>query len=265
MPSRPIRLVACVGVKSNPHLLSHFLEHYHGLGVDEFLVVLHAEPGDARADDARRRLERWGVRPVREIAEYSARLKRDHCAEVVRRYCEPQSWVVYADLDEFQIYPDGLHAALDEHERRGRRFVRGRLVDRLAPGGALIDIQPEPTLWEQFPLSLPLTRDLVGGWDRKVCAARACVPIADGGAHAVRRGYTPRWDYRLTHYLPRIGERRIDIHHFKWDSTLPQRVREKLEGRGGDVDRWHGEGFIREYQRLHDHLRREGRIRVPGE
>ena len=75
----------------------------------------------------------------------------------------------------------------------------------------------------------------------------------------MRYGRAPRWDYRLTHYLPRLGDRRIAIHHFKWDATLPQRVREKIEGQGGDLDRWHGDGFIREYRRLDEHLRRDGR------
>jgi|SRR6185369_2531188 hypothetical protein len=258
----PIRLVACIGVKSSPHLLTHFLEHYRRLGVDEFLIVLHAERGDARAEAAKERLAQAGIRPVREVEEYSATLKLAYTTEVVRRYCEPESWVVYADLDELQLYPDGLRAYLGERERRGHSFARGRLIDRLSDSGALVEIQPEPSLWEQFPRSASVTRGLLGGWDRKVCAARATVPIADGGAHAVRYGRAPRCDYRLTHYLPRFGERRIAIHHFKWDATLPQRVREKIEGRGGDLDRWHADGFMREYRRLDARLRRDGCIRL---
>jgi hypothetical protein len=41
-------------------------------------------------------------------------------------------------------------------------------------------------------------------------------------------------------------------------------VREKLEGRGGDLDRWHGKSFIDEYRRLDEHLMRYGRIKVVG-
>ncbi len=262
MSPRPIRLAACIGVKSSPHLLSHFLDHYRHLGVDEFLIVLHAARGDARAEAAKDRLAQAGVRPLREVEEYSAALKLAYTTELVRRYCEADSWVVYADLDEFQVYPDGLRAYLSERERYGHRFARGRVVDRLSAGGELREIQPTPSLWDQFPVAASVTRGLLGAWDRKVCAAKAMVPLADGGAHAVCYGRAPNVDYRLTHYLPRLHERRIAIHHFKWDATLPQRVREKVEGRGGDLDRWHGDGFMREYRRLDEYLRREGRIRI---
>lgn len=262
MPPAPVSLVACIGVKSSPHLISHFVEHYDSLGVQKFLIVLHAERGDARAPEAKRRLARWGIRPVREIEEYSAALKHQHCADVVRLYCEPRTWVVYADLDELQVYPGGLLRYLDELEGRGYSFARGRLVDRLTSTGELCEIQPRPSLWEQFPRCWPVTRYLLGGWDRKVCAARASVAIADGGTHAVRYGYAGKWNYRLTHYGPRRRERRVDIHHFKWDATLPQRVREKLDGRGGDLDRSHGESFLREYRLLDHRLRRDGRILI---
>ena len=262
MPSRPVRLVACIGVRSSPHLITHFIEHYQRLGVDEFLLALHAERGDPRAEDAKRRLAVHGVRPLREIEEFSARLKRDLFAALVRDHCAPDDWVVYADLDELQRYPDGLAACLERHERRGHAFVRGRLVDRVAANGELIEIRAAPSLLEQFPLALPLTRRVTRGWDRKVCAARARVPIADGGAHAVRYQRIPRWNYRLTHYAPRLGERRIAVDHFKWDATLAQRVRDKLEGRGGDVDRRDSRGFIDEYRRLDAMLRRYGRIHI---
>jgi hypothetical protein len=153
-----------------------------------------------------------------------------------------------------------LASYLHERERAGRGFVRGRLIDRLAPGGALVDIQPEPPLWEQFPMTFPVTRKLLGGWDRKVCATLARVALADGGSHALRLGWGTLWDYRLTHYRPRLPERRVEIHHFKWDATLPRRVRNKIEGREGDLDRWHGRNFMNEYEILNEHLQCNGRI-----
>jgi len=257
-----IRLVACIGTQSNPFLVSHFMHHYRALGVGEFLIVLHSDRADRRDAEVRARLHACGIQPAREIQQYSARLKHQHCQEVVRHYCEPDSWVIYADLDELQVYPGGLIPYLDERERRGHSFARGSLIDRLAPNGELIELQAQPSLWEQFPICAPVTREIVGGWDHKVCAARACVPIVDGGSHSVSYGYGAQWNYWLTHVRPRWRERRVEIHHFKWDSTLPHRVRNKLEGAGGDLDRWHGSEFMDEYRRLDEHLRRHGRIRT---
>lgn len=255
----PVSLVALIGVKSSPHLVSHFLRHYDALGITRFLIVLHAEAGDRRAAEVKRRLREHAVEPVMEVQEYSARLKHAHCRTVVRRHCPPQSWVVYADLDEFQLYPGGLTACLGEHERRGRWFVRGAMIDRLATGGELIEIQATPSIWEQFPICAPLTRDIIGAWHRKVCAARASVPIADGGAHCIDYGLGLPSNYWMTHHLPRWHDKRAEIHHFKWDATLPQRLHEKLAGVGGDIDRQHGPEFIGEYERLAAILQSAGR------
>lgn len=263
MAAQRIRLVACIGTRSSPDLVSHFLRHYRDIGVAEFLIILHADSLDERYSEVKARLREHGVSPVREIREYSARLKLEHTRAVVQENCEPQSWVIHADLDELQIYPGGLFPYLEERQRRGHAFARGRLIDRLAPGGELIEIRAQPSIWEQFPVQWPVTRRLAGGWDRKVCAARAAVPLSDGGCHAVAYGRRERWSYWRTHRLPRWREKQVEIHHFKWDATLPQRLRHKLEGSAGDLDRLHGPDFMDQYRRLHEHLARHGRIRIP--
>ena len=86
------------------------------------------------------------------------------------------------------------------------------------------------------------------------------VRLADGGAHAVDFGLTPVLNYRFTHGWPRRGDHELEIHHFKWDATLPSRVREKLAAAGGDCDATEGPGYLDEYRRLERHLREHGRI-----
>jgi hypothetical protein len=249
-------------VKSPAALLAHFVEHYRGLGVRDFLLIFHAAPGDSRRDLMRRLLADLAIEPVLEIADYSAARKLRHYGEVVRRHCAPEEWVLYADIDELQAYPTDLGTFLDERSRRGHRFVRGRLVDRLASGGELAEIRAGLPIWDQFPERAALTTTLTGGWDRKVCAARASVPLGDGGGHAVDFGLSPGLNYRLTHGWPRWGDRVIEIHHFKWDATLPRRVEEKLMAAGGDHDAAEGPAYIEEYRRLDRHLREHGRIRL---
>jgi hypothetical protein len=258
----PPRLVACVGVKSPLALLDHFVDHYRRLGVGGFLLVLHAAPGDSRREPMRQRLSELGVEPALEIADYSAARKLAHFRDLVRRHCAPEEWVVYADVDELQAYPADLPSFLEERGRRGRRFVRGHMIDRIGPGGELVEMRVDLPLWQQFPGQVCLTASLTGGWDRKVCAARAAVSLSDGGAHAIDFGLTPGLNYRLTHRWPRRGDPSIEIHHFKWDSTLPDRVSEKLQAAGGDHDAAEGPAYIEEYRRLDRHLREHGRIRL---
>ena len=256
------RLVACIGVKSPLALLDHFVDHYRRLGIGDFLLVFHAAPGDPRREPMRERLSELGIEPVLEIASFSAARKLAHFQAVIPRHCAPEDWVVYADVDELQTYPADLPAFLGERERRGHRYVRGHLVDRLAAGGELAEVRPDRPIWDQFPERARLTASLTGGWDRKVCAARAGLVLSDGGAHAIDFGLSAGLNYRLTHGLPRRGDQAIEIHHFKWDATLPRRVSEKLQSAGGDHDAAEGPAYIEEYRRLDRHLREHGRIRL---
>ena len=260
--SVPPRLIACVGVKSPLALIDHFVDHYRRLGVGEFLLLFHAAPGDPRREPMRQRLEELGIEPALEIASYSAARKLGHFRDLVRRRCSPQDWVVYADIDELQTYPVELPEFLEERERRRHRFVRGQMIDRLAVGGELVEMRAGASIWDQFPERARLTASLTGGWDRKVCVARASLTLGDGGAHAIDFGLTPGLNYRLTHQWPRFGDRTIEIHHFKWDATLPGRVTEKLQAAAGDHDAAEGPAYIEEYRRLDRHLREHGRIRL---
>ena len=267
VPEIAIRLVSVIGVKAPRPLVGHFLDHYRDQGVDDILVVLHAPPGDCRFEAMRALLEKRGIRPVQKIGEYSAKIKKAIFEEIVARLCAPDDWVVYADVDELQVYPADIPSFLAAREQFGHRFVRGRMVDRIADGGELLEIREEPSLQEQFPLSADIGHRICGAWDRKVCAAKARVPLSDGGAHAVDHGF-PRvgWNYRWTHRMPWRREPTIEILHFKWDATLAQRLHDKLAGIGGDVDYRDGPGFMREYRALADHLDRHGgRLEVPAE
>lgn len=262
MGAAVINLVSCIGVKTDIPILRHFLDHYHLLGVDRPLIILHAPPGDARVESFFDVLRERRIDPVRVTPEYSARLKKTYSREVVDEHCGPEDWVIYADLDEFQLYPEPLRGFLETCDDQGFDFVRGRLVDRIAAGGELRRIEAAPSLWDQFPFVAPVTRAIGGGWDRKVCAARARIPIAEGGTHAVDYGFGTAKNYQLTHRDPKSHPDAIEIHHFKWDATLRRRVADKLSASGGDLDSLHGPEFIDEYRTLLRHIDRYGGLRV---
>ena len=212
-------------------------------------------------------LQSRGVQPIQEIAEYSAKIKKASFESIARRLCAPDDWVLYADVDELQVYPVSIPSFLAEVEREGHCFVRGRMIDRIANNGELGEILEKPTLQDQFPRSARIGHIVCGAWERKVCAAKATVPLRDGGPHAVDHGFrSARWNYRWTHQMPWRREPTIDILHFKWDATLPQRLRDKLAGTGGDFDCRDGREFMQEYRSLAHHLERHGgRLEVPGD
>ncbi len=230
--------------------------------MDRFLIILHTPRGDTRNAAFRQILSSRGITPVEEIPVYSARIKMTRCKRIVEKYCSPKDWVLYTDLDEFQVYPKQLKKVLNECEDASFDFVRGRLVDRLAPGGELREIQASPSLWEQFPFTAYCTVDIMGGWDHKICVAKAKISFSDGGAHAVDYGYSEKKNYEISHESSRAYPEKIEIHHFKWDATLSQRVAEKLSRVGGDLDSVHGKSFMKEYHRLKQHIDQFGRVQV---
>ncbi len=62
-------------------------------------------------------------------------------------------------------------------EAEGATYVRGQLVDRLAPGGILRRIVPEQSLWDQFPVACHVAEGIAGPHDR-VFAFRVRSPAA---------------------------------------------------------------------------------------
>lgn len=257
-----VSLVSCVGVKSGTELLIHFLDYYESLDVDRFLIILHTPRGDDRNPVFREILKSRDITPVEEIPIYSARIKMTRSKRVVEKYCSANDWVLYADLDEFQLYPKQLKNVLDECENANYDFVRGRLVDRIAPNGKLKKIYSKPSLWEQFPYKAYCTANIMGGWDHKVCVAKSKIKFSDGGNHAIDYGYSEQKNYEISHNKINTYPDLIEIHHFKWDSTLMQRVKEKLSRAGGDLDSVHGNSFIKEYLRLKQHIEQYGYVQT---
>lgn len=253
-------LASPIGVSSGAHLLGHFLQHYRRLGVDEFILVLHAEASDSRAEDMIDIMARHGITPRLQITEFNTRLKLERYRALVGEYCQPEDWVVYADMDEFHAYPSAIHELLAGCDAAGYRFVRGRMRDRLAAGGQLQPMQTSRSLWEQYPFRASVTARIRQGWDLKVCAAKADVIFDEGGMHCLAYGHDRLRNYQLT-YLDSSGfPGLVDIDHFAWDDTLLTRINRKLAGLGGDSDSTDDPVVMGEYERVRAHLLAHGSI-----
>ena len=248
-----IVLVSHIGARSGPALVRHFLDHYYRLGVDDFLIILHGSRGDAQSVAIERELARYNQAPALWVDSFSCLLKRARYQKVVDAHCRPRDWVIYADVDELQIYPAALHDFVGKLALSGLDYATGHFVDHLADNGVLAPIHPELSIWEQFPYVGLVTEELTGGATRKVCIARARRRLGDGGAHTLAGPGDYHDNWRRTH-AGAWSEPSIQIHHFKWDASLPERLDNKLQGLAGDRDRVDGSAFMGEYRRLAAHL-----------
>jgi hypothetical protein len=207
-----IYLVVTVGEYN--YLLERFIKYYKRLGIQEFLVIIN---GNYKRPI--KVLKNFGLKPIciwKE--EFSEKLKVFYERDVIDKICEKNSWIVYTDLDEFQYYKKGFINTIKECEKENKKYLYGRLIDRVSSTGRLIKIRDDLSLEEQFPLCGFLTEKILKAWDRKIVLAKKNLVV--GGGHHV---FLDKKNLKPCKYIK--SNDYIEIHHFKWDSSLLQRIR----------------------------------------
>ncbi|GAA0934110.1 glycosyltransferase family 2 protein [Virgisporangium aurantiacum] len=210
-----IHLVAVVG-GGDSLLLSHFVDHYRGLGVESFFLIRHAETtAEPAYEEIASHARAAGVSLYRtHVGPWNDNLHGRLMSAAMAEH--PDDWYVLADLDEFHLYDRPLRELVGLCERMGKDHVCGCYVDRIGPGGTLPPVRTG-ALWPQFPLGGAVT-------SRLLCAPSVKVGLAlgrrgtGGGHHGVpgRTGMPGRRSY-------------IQVHHFKWTASLPARMRRRMQ------------------------------------
>jgi hypothetical protein len=255
-----IKLISHISSATSAELLTHFIDHYQNLGVDDFLIILHkCENSSSVAESI---LSRYDIKPVMLVENYSARLKAQRVKKIKDEYVKASDWVIYADVDELQVYPDKLSRLLKECDLLGYKALTGQFLDRIAKNGELKEITEYPSIWEQFPYNADVTLTITGGWTRKVCVAKGAVILNYSGAHSRVYGSSKKREYKATYLDVTNWPGNVEIHHFKWDASLITRLDRKINSSGGDLDAIDGKEFINEYESLLAHICKNKRIVV---
>jgi hypothetical protein len=267
MQPLPITLHSLVGVDAsitNIELLRKFLCYYRTQGIQEIVLDLQTN----RDDNARIQLfshvaADYGaiVRTVIREPFSSHLLHTPVLNRFLAEYSDPNRWCVMADADEFIRFPNGADRFFESCTARGFNVIHGTFVDRLSTEPPFPPIDADHSLDSMFPFTYPLTRQIRGGWDRKVVAIKGRLTGVSGplyeGRHAldertgwgtamrearmlkltdairvrrVREGLRTAY-YRFEPSLPGILSYpgRLEIHHFAWDSVLKDKVSARLE------------------------------------
>lgn len=264
------RLYLVVTVGPDIRLLDMFINHYKRLGVDEFLVIVHMGDNqnymDKRYQSVYAALKAHGIEPVSSWSgKFSEKSKQYYERLIIETRCRTCDWVVYADLDEFQSYRFPLGEVVEELEDRRIEFITGRLLDRIAYGGEIIDLDENKSLDAQFPMAGFLTSKVLRAWDWKIAVARVSC-IVGGGHHVFllkdRRlpdGSLKPAPYKLVakHRVICYKKEIVHIHHFKWDSGVFSRIGHALSCRDRSLRAWREEAF-----RFLKHYKKHGRVNV---
>lgn len=218
-----IRFSSVIG--ADVSLLDPAIKHYRQLGVEHFHIARHVEStDDPEYERSREILARSGLSFS---SVHQGPWDEDLNAYLIRAQMRrhPDDWWVVADLDEFQVYDRPLAEVITSCEKEGCDYVVGALLDRVAADGSLAALQPDESVWEQYPLAGLITLNIPKAGTSKVTLARGSVHLRTG-------------QHRVLEGNPMPAELVFpQVHHFKWTDTVLPRLTRRVEAYGSGE--WH--------------------------
>lgn len=210
-----VKLCTVWGEKED--MLPHFISHYRHLGVSEFRFILHDNGGNADfINGMKAALDSYIIEPIIYRGVWNGQIGTGLINKEINKH--PDDWFVIADQDELQLYPDPISDIIDELDSEKHDYITGAFIDRLAENGNLRNIESFPSIWEQFPycgfVSFPLAR----ANPHKITMCKGRITLSEG-QHGV---VLPNHEYPVT--SPVISQ----VHHFKWDASVPSRLESRL-------------------------------------
>ena len=220
-----LRLVTVTGSRTNT--LYHMLKHYTHL-VDEMCVIVYEWDGYSTYDEVKKIVDKFGNAKIvhREIAD---KFNWEKVTELYNKtkYEHPNDWWIVSDDDEFHSYSKPLYQILMDCETNGWNIVRGGFVDRIGEGGVFSEIKENENIFEQFPMAGFFRYPMSNANPNKICLIKGNIEITSGQHYAKIDGHTTwKWQGWNHPLIAPIDEYNVQVHHFKWDSTAGQRIRD---------------------------------------
>lgn len=244
-----INLITVTG--HNTHLLPHMLNHYKNI-VDNVYIILYLTHKD---DIVLNEIEELGITPYKVIIDKKFNWKR-----VTELYNEvknekPDEWWIVADDDEFQVYPSSPTELIKECEENGWEFITGGFIDRIGPNGTLPTITRDSNVWEEFPLGGFFRYPISKACPNKVCLMKGKIKVTHGQHYVQLEKGRNTWGYEGLQHPKRYPVKKgfIQVHHFKWDSSVIKRLKEVSEVKE-DYSFWW------EYKKMFDFLTKNSYI-----
>jgi hypothetical protein len=204
-------LVSVVG--EHAPVFREMLCHYRGLGVSNYTIHSHSTHTSNNCSNLSVASD-YGIE-IRSNIIGPWHFALNTVLYTLSRAHNPQAWFILADQDEFQVYPDGLAAALEFCDRRGYDYIEGILIDRIASDGRLREVSGPRTLWEQYPLGGIVSGRIGGACINKIVAARGHVRLTHGQHHAISGKGCP------------VAAMYVPVHHFKWVESIERSMRSR--------------------------------------
>ena len=241
-----IRLVTVTG--SRVETLWHMLNYYKDL-VDEIFVVVYEWDNFSTYDSVHEIVSNFSNAKIvrREVKE---KFNWEYVTQLYNetKSMHPYDWWVVSDDDEFHIYSKPLKEIILDCERNGWELVRGGFIDRIGQTGDFPKINKKENIFEQFPVAGFFRYPMSGACPNKVCIMRGYIEITSGQHYAKIDGHTTwRWQGWNHPLIAPVEEYNVQVHHFKWDSTCIERIKQVADIR---KDYSFSDEYLKMYQSL---------------
>jgi hypothetical protein len=224
------------------------LNHYKDIVDNIYVVVYRQHPLDGILEE----VTNLGITPYKIVTEPKFNWERvtELYNEVKRT--KPDEWWIVSDDDEMHLYPKNVQELIKECDENGWEFITGGFVDRIGEFGRFMPVDMNTDVWKQFPYVGFFRYPMSGAMPNKVCVMKGSVDVTPGQHFAVI-GDTDTWRERGWNHPKRYPIERgfVQVHHFKWDSSVLDRIKEVSETRE-DYTYW------REYRKMYRNIKKSG-------
>lgn len=246
--NKKIRLVTITGSRTN--ILPHMLQHYVDI-VDEIFVVVYEWEDFSTYDEVEKIVSLF---PNAKIVRRETK-EKFNWEYVTQLYNEtklmfPNDWWIVSDDDEFHEYSKDLREIINDCDENGWEFIRGGFVDRIGIDGDFPEINNQQDIFKQFPLAGFFRYPMSGACPNKVCIMKGYIELTPGQHYAKIDGHTTwKWQGWNHPLIAPVEEYNVQVHHFKWDSTCIQRIKDVANIKKDF-------SYSGEYQKMYQALRR---------
>jgi len=222
-----IRLVTVTGSRTTT--LPYMIQHYIDI-VDEIHIVAY-DTKNKQYENVQKVCKQFGDKVIlhkhSDEQEYNWETVTMLYNSIKALY--PNDWWIISDDDEFHVYSKPVNEIIADCEKNGWEIVRGGFIDRIGEGGKFNEIQPfslNQNLFSQFPYAGFFRYPMSGACPNKICIVKGNIEVTPGQHYAnVYEQTTWRWQGWNHPLIAPIDTHSVQVHHFKWDSTVIDRIK----------------------------------------
>ena len=219
-----VNLVTVCG--HNTTMLRHMLNHYKYIVDNIFVVVYLSSDKDRVLSEVTEITKDLNIDIHKTTIEEPFNWERVTKLYNQTKMLRPYDWWIVADDDEFHVYPRQIKDIIEECEEWKCTYVTGAFLDRIGDNGKFPVINDDSDIWKEFPLAGSFRLPVSNACPNKIPLVKGHVEITNGQHYVKIKGedtYGDRWKHRRRYPPHQLF---IQVHHFKWDLSVLDRLRE---------------------------------------